>query len=272
MENAYLMESGEEGHRLDLKTRPDDVVVQACWAGITAGMHVLDVGCGVGKTTSILKEVVGATGTVTGLDFSASRLADARRRYGRQGIRFMQHDMRQPFEPEAQFDAIWMRFLLEYFRDDPLSIVRNVTRRLKPGGILCLIDLDHNCLNHHGHSDRLERTIREVLRCLEVNHNFDPYAGRRLYAHLIDLSCQEIRIEAGAHHLFFGALEGKDAYNWMRKIDVAAQHSGCDFAEYGGDYQAAREDFQNFLTDPRRFTYTPIIMARGIFPPHGKTP
>lgn len=272
MAHAYLMESGEEGRRLDLKTRPDDVVVQARWAGIGEGMHVLDAGCGAGKTTSILKDVVGTTGKVTGIDLSASRLDDARRRYGRPGVQFVQHDMRTPFEPEEKFDAVWMRFLLEYFRDDPLAIVRNVTRRLKPGGILCLIDLDHNCLNHHGHSDRLERTIHEVLRCLEVNHNFDPYAGRRLYAHLVDLGCQEIKTQVGAHHLFFGALDEKDAYNWMRKLDVAAQNSGCEFAEYGGDYQAARAEFQQFLTDPRRFTYTPLIMARGIVPPHNERP
>jgi ubiquinone/menaquinone biosynthesis C-methylase UbiE len=272
MANTYLMESGEEGHRLDLKTRPDDVVVQARWAGISEGMHILDAGCGAGKTTSILKDVVGATGTVTGLDFSETRIEDARRRYGRPGVRFVQHDMCTPFEPEQKFDAVWMRFLLEYFRDDPLAIVRNVTRRLKPGGILCLIDLDHNCLNHHGHSDRLERTIREVLRCLEVNHNFDPYAGRRLYAHLVDLGCQEIRTQVGAHHLFIGALDQKDAYNWMRKIDVAAQNSGCTFAEYGGNYQAARDEFERFLNDPRRFTYTPLIMARGLFPPRQETP
>ena len=174
----YMMENDEECRRLDVKTLPEDVVRQARWAGIMEGMKVLDAGCGVGKTTSVLKELVGDAGTVTGLDFSEARLEEARRRYGRQGIRFIHHDLRRPYESEEQFDAVWMRFLLEYFRDDPLSIVRNVARSLKPGGILCLIDLDHNSLNHHGHSDRLEKTIQAVLRSLEANCNFDPYAGR----------------------------------------------------------------------------------------------
>lgn len=268
MPGSYLMENGEECHRLEIKTLPDDVVRQARWAGFTEGMNVLDAGCGVGKTTSVLKDLVGYTGRVTGLDFSGSRLEEAQARYGRDGIRFVHHDLRNPYEPEEQFDAVWMRFLLEYFRDDPLSIVRNATRRLKPGGIICLIDLDHNSMNHHGHSDRLEKTIQAVLRSLEVNRNFDPYAGRKLYSHMVDLGYRNIVAHVEAHHLFYGKLEEKDTFNWLRKMDVAAQSSGCDFAEYGGDFNAAREDFHRFLTDTRRFTYTPIIMCRGVRPAH----
>jgi len=268
MPGSYLMENGEECQRLEIKTLPEDVVRQARWAGITEGMHVLDAGCGVGKTTSVLKEMVGDSGTVAGLDFSASRLDEARERYGREGIRFVRHDLKTPYEPEEKFDAVWMRFLLEYFRDDPLSIVRNATRRLKPGGILCLIDLDQNSLNHHGQSEQLEKTIHGVIRSLEINRNFDPYAGRKLYAHMVDLGYQNIAAHVEAHHLIYGELAEKDTFNWLRKMDVAAQGSGHDFSEYGGDFTAAREDFRRFFTDTRRFTYTPVILCRGIRPPN----
>ena len=53
---SYLMENSEEALRLELKTDPEAVHIQANWCGVQPGMHVLDAGCGPGKVTSILYE------------------------------------------------------------------------------------------------------------------------------------------------------------------------------------------------------------------------
>ncbi|MGA3085348.1 MAG: hypothetical protein ABSE95_11195 [Thermodesulfobacteriota bacterium] len=52
------MEDMEEAVRLDLKTDPLVVEQQARWAGIKPSMRVADLGCGSGKTTSILNRLV----------------------------------------------------------------------------------------------------------------------------------------------------------------------------------------------------------------------
>src|SRR4030095_2248997 len=47
-------------------------------AGIKQGMRVADIGCGVGMVTQLLAEMVGPTGEVVGVDFSADQLKQAR--------------------------------------------------------------------------------------------------------------------------------------------------------------------------------------------------
>jgi SAM-dependent methyltransferase len=50
-------------------------------AGISAGMHVLDIGCGVGDVSFLVSELVGPGSSVIGVDLegAAVRLADDRR-------------------------------------------------------------------------------------------------------------------------------------------------------------------------------------------------
>ena len=261
---AYLMEHPEEFVRLKQKTRADQVTRQAKWAGIKPGMHVLDAGCGSGTTTAILKEVVGDTGRVTGLDFSASRLSEATASYDGPGVSFIEHDlMSGPFNSSDLFDAVWIRFLLEYFLDDPLTVVRNAISRLKPGGLLILADLDNNSLAHYGIPERLEKTIQDIIRNLQTDHNFDPYAGRKLFGHMTALGFQDIAVDVEAHHLIYGELNPVDAANWQSKVEVAVKDSGCQFEEYDGGYREASEEFKAYFNDHRRFIYTPLIIVRG---------
>src|SRR5262249_57352668 len=49
-------------------------------AGLRRGMHVADLGCGVGMVTSLLAELVGPEGRVIGIDASGAQLAEARLR------------------------------------------------------------------------------------------------------------------------------------------------------------------------------------------------
>ena len=46
-------------------------------AGLKPGMHVADFGCGVGAVTRMLGEIVGPSGSVTGIDASAEQIEQA---------------------------------------------------------------------------------------------------------------------------------------------------------------------------------------------------
>lgn len=264
--NRYLMESEQEILRLELKTDEETVLRQAAWAGLKPGMRVLDVACGTGKTSAVLRRLAGENGSVLGVDSSPERIAFATEHYGAPGLTFQQCDITAtPAGPE-RFDFIWVRFVLEYHREGAAGLIRDLARQLNPGGILCLIDLDYNCMTHYGLSGRLERAIRGVLESLQDGSDFDPYAGRKLYAHLFDLGLEQINVEIRPHHLIFGELRESDAFNWMRKLEVAARNSGFPFAEYPGGYDEFRQEFTTFFHDPRRFTYTPVISCRGCRP------
>jgi len=162
-EYKYLMEGDEESIRLDLKTDPRLVEEQALWAGLKPGMRVADLGCGSGKTTYYLHRLAQPQGETVGVDFSEQRVLFARNKYAADGLSFKCLDIRRPLDELGAFDFIWIRFVLEYYRTDSFGILKNICKALKPGGILCLIDLDHNCLNHYSIPQRLEKALHGVM-------------------------------------------------------------------------------------------------------------
>jgi ubiquinone/menaquinone biosynthesis C-methylase UbiE len=262
----YLMENTEEAYRLDIKTDVKVVKRQALWAGIKPGMRVIDICCGSGKTASVLYNLVQPYGSVVGLDGSEQRIKFAKKHYGDKGIEFICEDIKRPLDDLGMFDFIWVRFVLEYHLSNSFEIVQNLSRIVKPGGILCLIDLDYNCLSHFGLSQRLEKALIAVIKKVEETANFDPYAGRKLYSFLYNLGFQDIDIDLAAHHLIFGELKDVDAFNWMKKIEVIFSKIQFQLEEYD-KYEEFIEDFKRFFTDPARFTYTPVICCRGRKPP-----
>jgi len=263
MKIRYIMENDQEILRLELKTEEAKVIEQATRAGLSEGMRVIDIGCGTGRTTAILQKVVGPTGFAVGVDGSKERIRHAAERYGREGITFALRDIREPLTDLGSFDFVWVRFILEYFKEEAFSLVQNFTRLLRPGGILCLIDLDHNCLNHYGLSPRLEKAIQAAITQMAEKLDFDPYAGRKLYSHLYRLGFKDINVHVEAHHLIYGSLRNSDAFNWIRKIEVLAKKMEFTLPGYNSP-EEFKEDFIRFFEDPGRFTYTPLIACWGL--------
>jgi ubiquinone/menaquinone biosynthesis C-methylase UbiE len=262
-QNEYLMENMEEITRLNLKTDCRSVADQALWAGIQTGMQVVDIGCGSGKTSKALHNLVQPHGTVVGIDGSEERIDYARKTYGKNIIKFICKDIRDDLTDLGLFDFAWVRFILEYYRKKSFDIVKNISKVVKPGGILCLIDLDHNCLSHYGLPKRLEKAVFSLMTTLETHSDFDPFAGRKLYSHLYRLGYENIDVKITAHHLIFGELDRKDAYNWEKKIEVACRRIGYRFDEYEKGYDEFIYEFNRFFSDPGRFTYTPLIICSG---------
>ena len=113
-------------------------------AGLKAGMKVADFGCGVGMTTRMLAEMVGPSGSVTGVDFSADQVEEAREISARAGIgnvSFLQANACDTGLPRAHFDLAYCRFLLLHL-PNPAACIEEMLAILKPGGILVLEDGD----------------------------------------------------------------------------------------------------------------------------------
>jgi 2-polyprenyl-3-methyl-5-hydroxy-6-metoxy-1,4-benzoquinol methylase len=161
--NKYLMESDDEVFRLEIKTDVAVVQQQAEWAGVKPGMRVADIGCGPGITTSVLHALSQPYGETVGVDLSEPRIKYAREHYNAKGIEYVVEDIRNPLDNLGLFDLVWVRFVLEYYLLDSFEIVKNLLKIIKPGGALCLIDLDHNCLSHYGIPKRLEKTVENVM-------------------------------------------------------------------------------------------------------------
>jgi SAM-dependent methyltransferase len=262
--DTYIMEHKEETHRLLWKTDSADVRRQARWCGVKPGQRLLDLGCGPGKTTAILHRMVQPGGSIVGLDASPERIAHAQKRYGgKAGIEFVVHDLTKPLSRFGTFDAVWVRFVLEYFCRQSQDIVRNIADSLHPGGFLYLIDLDHNALNHYELPAPMAKILPELSRHLEEMYNFDAYAGRKLYSYLFDLGFEDIDVKVTGHNVIYGKSREVDSYNWTRKIEVTESRLAHLFKTYPSGYERFLLDFREFFHDPRRFTYSPLILCKG---------
>lgn len=262
--DKYLMESEVEAIRLEKKTNKKAVKQQALWAGILSGMSVADLGCGPGITTSILHKLASPWGKSLGIDFSKERIDYAEANYKQENLNFLCRDIRDPLEDLGHFDFVFIRFVLEYYKKESFDIVKNISKIVKPGGILCLVDLDYNCMTHFGIPDRLARTVTAVMNGLQEVANFDPFVGRKLYSYLYDLKYKDISINIEAHHNIYGQLNKPDEFNWIKKAEIAPDKISYLFEEYGGDKELFFKEFKEAFSDPRRFTYTPLIICRGI--------
>jgi hypothetical protein len=101
------------------------------------------------------------------------------------------------------------------------------------------------------------------MKALENAADFDPYVGIKLYSFLYDLGYKDIDARLAPHHLIFGELKDTDAFNWTKKFEVGVKKSGYHFLEYEGGYEEFLKECKGFFSDPRRFTYTPVISCKG---------
>jgi len=116
----------------------DDALV---WAGIGAGMRVLDIGCGAGDMSLAVAAHVGAGGAVIGIDRAPEAVTVARRRAAANGTRnveFRQGAIEE-FDPGGQVDALVGRFVLMH-QADPAAILCKAARHVRPGGVILILE------------------------------------------------------------------------------------------------------------------------------------
>src|SRR5207302_3025409 len=106
-------------------------------AGLSSGMRLLDIGCGVGEVARIASDVVG-NGRVVALDVDAKAVEFARGRLSGRNIEFIQSTV-EDYKSGEPFDAAVGRFILMHLKD-PLMALRHVSSQVRPGGILCFIE------------------------------------------------------------------------------------------------------------------------------------
>jgi ubiquinone/menaquinone biosynthesis C-methylase UbiE len=112
-------------------------------AGVAAGRHILDVGCGTGTQALAAWQRVRPGGSVTGVDVSDEMLAVARRKAKRAAadIRFhMASATALPFEDD-RFDVVTMTTVMHMIAERDWSRCLNeMLRVLRPGGQTLLVD------------------------------------------------------------------------------------------------------------------------------------
>jgi len=104
--------------------------------------HVLDIGCGSGRTTAILKNL--SSGYI-GLDYSLEMVESCRRRF--ENVRFIHGDVREMNEfKDEEFDYVMFSFngLDSINHEDRLKGLREIRRVLKQDGLFVFSSHNRN--------------------------------------------------------------------------------------------------------------------------------
>ena len=116
-----------------------DVITQRLLeeAGISSGMRVLDIGCGMGVVTRRVAQMVGEHGVVIGVDTDSSSLDLARSQTAEAGIpniEYVQANL-HTYQPDLDsFDAIVGRRVLMYLRT-PEEVLQRLISGLRRNGV-----------------------------------------------------------------------------------------------------------------------------------------
>ncbi len=113
---------------------------------IDSATAVLDLGCGTGVAARAIARRSGFTGRVLGIDVSPYLTTAAKRLAEQEGfagaVEFQTGNSRSLELPDASFDAVVAHTLVSHV-EDPLAVLREIVRVLRPGGAVGIFDGDY---------------------------------------------------------------------------------------------------------------------------------
>ena len=192
---------------------------------IPADCSILDVGSGLGQLTRAMARASGLGARVVGVERDAAQLAAAKSFAAEAGesdlVDFRQGDAASlPLAASevGSFDLAHARFVLEHVVD-PLTVVREMKRAVRPGGRLVLQDDDHYLLRLWPEPAGFSAVWQAYVQSY-IQLGNDPFVGRRL----VELLFQEGVTPVRNNWLFFGSCAGHENFGG------SCRESDCDFA------------------------------------------
>ncbi len=218
-------------------------------AGIQRGMSVVDLGCGVGMTTQLLAELVGPTGEVVGVDYSAAQVEQARALLPAElsNVRFVEASATDTGLSREAFDVVYCRFLLIHLLD-PESALREMHGLLKPEGIIAIEDGDLTSASSEPRS-KLEE-FSNLFGALGPKWGVDYTLGRRLF-HLV-LNAKFSQVEITFNQPVFSKGENK------RLLELSVAEAGPSFVSAG---LVSHEQLKETVAEMRRLGDDETVLA-----------
>lgn len=242
--------SVDEQDRLTLMNR---LINQACLSEmrLEGKESVIDVGGGLGDFSREIARAVTPDGAVLVIERDRKQLDEAVRRAADAGeshlLEFRQGDATDlPLSGDewGSFDVAHARFVLEHV-PDPLAVVRQMVRAVKPGGRIILADDDHDLLRLWPEPPGAMAAWQAYVRTYELLGN-DAYVGRHLIQLLHEAGARPVRNTG----VFYGGCAGDPRFaglvtNLIEVLrgarETVVQHKQSDPQSYDSAIQALRE-------------------------------
>lgn len=166
--------------------------LQSC--GLVPGAKVLEIGCGPGFVTGMLAECV-SPGEAHGLDSSGELLNVALNVVSKKytNTRFFKGDAYASGLPEKQYDFIYNRLIYQHLKD-PRCALREAKRLVRPGGKICVVDVDAGWQFIEPHCPEFDR-LNELSCEAQAKIGGDRYIGRKLPNYMRDVGLTSIKLD-----------------------------------------------------------------------------
>lgn len=199
--HAYVLgHSQREIDRLKAQARLIDPVTKHFFreAGIEQGMRVLDVGSGAGDVALLAADLVGASGTVVGVDRVSLAIEEARKRVIALSLKNVTFHLGDPADLafDRPFDAVVGRYVLQ-FQQDPAAMLRKVASHVRPGGVVVFHEIDWGGVGSFPPAPTFDRACQWGAETLRL-HGTETRMGANLYRTFVDagLAPPTLRLEA----------------------------------------------------------------------------
>lgn len=156
------------------------------------GENVLDVACGTGVTTRLVKEKVGPTGHVTGLDINAFMLIKARELAADLDIEFIKSDVVDTALQSNSFDTVISQHGYHYFPDQAAALAE-FYRVLMPQGRIAISIWDGHSAYTKALCHAVEKYISPEIAQIQREQRITPSASD-LTKQLSDAKFEKVQI------------------------------------------------------------------------------
>jgi len=186
---AYVMgHDDRERRRLALQASILNPLTEQLFrrAGVSSGMNVLDIGCGVGDVSLLAARLVGRDGSVTSIDIDPPALRTLEARASAEGVKNIEcvEANVHGWKPGRRFDAVVGRHILIHSRD-PLALLRDCAALLHARGLAVFNEYDFSVVHRGWPATPLRDRMMDVFDQFFARATCSNI-GSRLFSLLMD--------------------------------------------------------------------------------------